>query len=205
MTFLAAGSTGRRRVVELIMMKSILAAAAALALGLGASTASAATYLIQFDDTPGSLIGTSYKDGALFQTTNAGPAGYDAFFGLLGGAFLASGLDIKINFYEPAGLVPSDTWRMFGLAGNPVFELEVHTDTNGVAPTPLAGGSSVLETGDWQTITAFTVNNGDQYTFQFRSDPGSVVPEPATWGLMILGFGGVGAVLRRTRRRPQPA
>ncbi|MDF2901457.1 MAG: hypothetical protein K0Q62_1516 [Phenylobacterium sp.] len=184
------------------MMKSILAAAAALALGLGASSASAATYLIQFDDTPGSLIGTSYKDGALFQTTNAGSAGYDAFFGLLGGAFLASGLDIKINFYEPAGLVPSDTWRMFGLAGNPVFELEVHTDTNGVAPTPLAGGSSVLETGDWP---AFTVNNGDQYTFQFRSDPGSVVPEPATWGLMILGFGGVGAVLRRTRRRLQPA
>lgn len=27
------------------------------------------------------------------------------------------------------------------------------------------------------------------------------VPEPATWGLMILGFGGVGAMLR-SRRRP---
>jgi len=25
------------------------------------------------------------------------------------------------------------------------------------------------------------------------------VPEPATWGLMILGFGGIGAVLRRRR------
>jgi hypothetical protein len=34
--------------------------------------------------------------------------------------------------------------------------------------------------------------------------PGGVVPEPATWGLMILGFGGVGAMLR-TRRRTQTA
>ena len=30
------------------------------------------------------------------------------------------------------------------------------------------------------------------------------VPEPATWGLMILGFGGVGAAIRR-RRRPLAA
>jgi hypothetical protein len=25
------------------------------------------------------------------------------------------------------------------------------------------------------------------------------VPEPATWAMMILGFGGVGAVMRRRR------
>jgi hypothetical protein len=30
--------------------------------------------------------------------------------------------------------------------------------------------------------------------------PGSV-PEPATWGLMLLGFGGMGMALRRSRRR----
>lgn len=28
----------------------------------------------------------------------------------------------------------------------------------------------------------------------------SVTPEPSTWGLLILGFGGAGAVLRRSRR-----
>jgi hypothetical protein len=30
------------------------------------------------------------------------------------------------------------------------------------------------------------------------------VPEPAIWGLMIVGFGGMGAMLRR-QRRAQPA
>lgn len=30
--------------------------------------------------------------------------------------------------------------------------------------------------------------------------PGAVVPEPGAWALMILGFGGAGAMLRRTRR-----
>jgi hypothetical protein len=30
---------------------------------------------------------------------------------------------------------------------------------------------------------------------------GGSLPEPASWGLMIIGFGGMGAVLRRRRRR----
>jgi hypothetical protein len=34
----------------------------------------------------------------------------------------------------------------------------------------------------------------DNITFDV---PDAVVPEPATWGMMILGFGGVGAILRR--------
>ena len=29
---------------------------------------------------------------------------------------------------------------------------------------------------------------------------GGVVPEPATWAMMLVGFGGLGAVLRRARR-----
>jgi PEP-CTERM motif len=51
---------------------------------------------------------------------------------------------------------------------------------------------------------------GDSYEFvsqSFNGTPydggvqvlGNGVPEPATWGLMILGFGGIGATLRRRR------
>jgi hypothetical protein len=30
---------------------------------------------------------------------------------------------------------------------------------------------------------------------------GGAVPEPATWGMMLLGFAGIGMALRRSRRR----
>jgi hypothetical protein len=44
-----------------------------------------------------------------------------------------------------------------------------------------------------KALTTFRANGGGNF--------GAVgsVPEPATWGLMILGFGGIGAVLRRRR------
>ena len=32
--------------------------------------------------------------------------------------------------------------------------------------------------------------------------PGVAVPEPMTWALMIMGFGGVGALVRRRRQQP---
>lgn len=37
-----------------------------------------------------------------------------------------------------------------------------------------------------------------------RVTTAAVVPEPTAWALMILGLGGVGAVLRKTRYRPSP-
>lgn len=33
----------------------------------------------------------------------------------------------------------------------------------------------------------------------FATNGGGVIPEPATWAMMILGFGGIGAMLRRRR------
>lgn len=36
-------------------------------------------------------------------------------------------------------------------------------------------------------------------SFEFDSLAGTAVPEPATWAMMIMGFGAMGAVLRRRR------
>ena len=56
------------------------------------------------------------------------------------------------------------------------------------AGSPFTGGGSV-NVGLIEVIDHIT----------FDAGVGAVVPEPATWGMMILGFGGVGALLRRRR------
>jgi len=40
-----------------------------------------------------------------------------------------------------------------------------------------------------------------QLHLTLEGQPRAVVPEPGTWGLMLLGFGGIGMALRRSRRR----
>ncbi len=52
------------------------------------------------------------------------------------------------------------------------------------------------------TVRNFAQNGGNPSGLRVefgRSDFTAGVPEPATWGLMIMGFGGVGAMIRRRR------
>jgi hypothetical protein len=46
---------------------------------------------------------------------------------------------------------------------------------------------------------AVTLNNATNGTFSAVVDASAAVPEPATWGMMILGFGLVGAGMRRRK------
>jgi hypothetical protein len=48
-------------------------------------------------------------------------------------------------------------------------------------------------------VNSVTFTSGDQNAFEFDKLAGGV-PEPASWALMILGFGGAGAALRGRRR-----
>jgi len=81
------------------------------------------------------------------------------------------------------------------------------------------GGGTILQTatgtGNSLSLLTGTLAADTTYRFSYTSNlptgGGTVsgnasfytaaVPEPATWGLMLLGFGGMGMVLRR-RRRP---
>jgi hypothetical protein len=59
----------------------------------------------------------------------------------------------------------------------------------GTKKKPLPGFNAVG--GD--ALDSFRANGGGNFSFQ-------TVPEPATWGLMIVGFAGVGAMVRNRRR-----
>lgn len=64
------------------------------------------------------------------------------------------------------------------------------SDPNGLTPTAIS--------------TYFTGNvaNGPQALFAINGDTGAAAaPEPSTWALMLLGFGGLGVARRRARRK----
>jgi hypothetical protein len=132
----------------------------------------------------------------------AGPPGND-FYPFLSG-------DIFLDGH--AGM----TWIELALTGtgNPgggsvSFYL---TDGNGIISPFL---NLLLGNGD--THFGFQADGGDVITnlrFVANDPPGSIdlikqvritaaaaVPEPATWALMLLGFGGIGVAMRRKRRR----
>jgi hypothetical protein len=51
-------------------------------------------------------------------------------------------------------------------------------------------------TGSWVTDGKHGVSH-----IAFFGSPGTAVPEPATWAMMLLGFGAAGTALRRSRRK----
>ena len=178
------------------MRKTVLTLAATLALGVCASAANANTFLVQMDDLTDTLFVNTYEDGALIQSVGF-PESYNGSYGLQwnAGAALASNVDIGVNILESDGTL-SDTWRLFGSTGDTRINIPFFSDIEGQTLTPPLSATSIFETGNWQTVANFTLNNGDTFTWQFRSD----VPEPAAWALMVVGFAGLGVALRSRRR-----
>jgi hypothetical protein len=103
--------------------------------------------------------------------------------------------------------------------GNPATSNGIEVFLNGVELAPpgllaLAGGA----TTQWSTISVptFTAKAGDVLTFSAEGTSDSLggyvdnitlsaVPEPATWAVMLMGFGGLGVAMRSRRRQAQTA
>jgi len=125
-------------------------------------------------------------------------------------------LDVSLNpgfTFTLAGfnlndLPGNDSWsvRVSAFDGATLKASEVFTESNNTKFKIAATGSDVLTHFQIQLLTgpnggAAPLDGAVQLdgVGQVRIDGVAVVPEPTTWALMILGFGGAGAMLRRRR------
>jgi hypothetical protein len=100
---------------------------------------------------------------------------------------------------------PATDWQTVSTGGDPFFQ---NANTN--ADYQLTGTAGEVMTqirfGTCATSTCANVGGGFKFIKQnsitLAAAVGSV-PEPGTWGLMLLGFAGIGVALRRGRRRSQ--
>lgn len=83
-------------------------------------------------------------------------------------------------------------------------QLDTITISAGLLPSDGDVFDGALAANKWRfvTLAAWTDGNGNYLpdpVIRF-GDYGGIVPEPATWSLLILGFGAVGTALRRRTR-----
>ena len=68
-------------------------------------------------------------------------------------------------------------------------------------PLTLTGANILNTSSEYQRLGGPRAVLTGRVVFQDVPPPVSAVPEPATWAMMIIGFGAVGSMVRTTRRR----
>ena len=153
---------------------------------------------------PGS--GLTFRQGTFSQQDSngfvgIGSNGTDTFglFDLTGASFNYTSaptlFTLLITFTQPTGTAGANTFSSTitgSVSGDGIGGVFVNFDNTAHAFTSNAG-PFLVSLNDF-SISAGSV--GTPITGQINA-----VPEPATWGMMLLGFAGIGMALRR-RRRP---
>ena len=148
---------------------------------------------INFTGPTGTLIGSTYANqgvsfsGAYFFFGEASPNNGNVGYGT--GAFSAT-FSIPVQYLS---ITAGGYGTIFVAGATSPSSGTFNGEANGFASTPLVATGS--------NITGFRLEGDPGYITSITF--GSLVaptPEPATWAMMILGFGAVGTALRRRQK-----
>jgi len=191
----------RYGVSQMKKMIAAVATAGAMALALGAATsAEAALVLVSpcnvSDISPTAEACAGWYDGNLLN--NPGIADQQAALATLGFVWDGNWAVVDATKVGPTG---GNAYDFAGTLDGTAF-IGVHKGKGGRTGFEGTAFFKVSGTG----IDQFILNlPGGSSAVIYVPNGGGVIPEPATWAMMILGFGGVGTALRTARRRKELA
>jgi len=196
-------------------IKTLLAASAALLLAAGAANAALPSYPTPGVENPTPVTFVAASSGdiiAYFAGQDAGDTedlgllinGVDT--GLYGLSNHSTAVGASFNFgHADAGDALVFFIRDLSTGNNFYSKTSLNADLfNHAYATPYGGGDFGIPAG---TFVAFEdiLGGGDKdyndetFVFQNVRDTKGGVPEPATWAMMLTGFGAAGAMMRRRR------
>ena len=154
------------------------------------------------------LAGGSTATAATFQTLNL-PAADGSISGTFGNTDIgaAGAFSNVFDFTLPTGLTnftisstaSSDATNV-NFTSVSFNGMDFAVNSTGTFEIRSLEGSPVMLGGVQHLVVNGVTGSSGAYAGTISFAPGAV-PEPATWGLMIVGFGGVGGLLRSRRRQ----
>jgi hypothetical protein len=193
--------------------KHLLAAGAVAAFMIAGSAANAQTFVLGNEDSVTGFVGDLFQ-GRFSDSLTVASDGESSFDPFNAGYDTTDGIDFTPNAGNPNWVqdanshwnqIAAQTWVLpadltpFGCGienattCEPIGRWTVH----GSAWNPGAIGNFLIYDTDGVTLSdrIRTYNDGIGAHLVFSSDP-SFTPEPATWAMMLMGFFGVGAMVR---------
>ncbi|MEH3124097.1 MAG: PEPxxWA-CTERM sorting domain-containing protein [Sphingomonas phyllosphaerae] len=158
------------------------------------------------------MVGTSLASfGFQFQTISTAQTNAALTLSLLDGSTLGATVLRQVTGTPVAGAARQNFWYDFDLGGLTLTDGAIYTavvsattDRLGLVYGPAANASADGYAGGQLLTSKPAFDAASNCTkgicdANFRFTSGGAVPEPASWAMLLLGFGAVGYTLRRTR------